>query len=193
MDPSIETHLLSICNALGAYETQQGVKVYVPGDEVVDCLKDIKRYLREEEGSRHRHIFLALGRWKTVEHHLLPLICSDLAPPRAVSLALELMVPLTWPVDFNTERVAEQLECLISIKCTCVTSTIFQKILKEIMVVLAKDYSLRTEREQASVQMMLTLIKNIIAIKPMHANTYSSAESHLKTTASVRIFFRIPS
>lgn len=41
-----KAHLLSVCSALGG---QVGGE-YVPGDEVVDCLKDLKRYLKDEDG-----------------------------------------------------------------------------------------------------------------------------------------------
>ena len=43
-----KAHLLSVCSALGGIDKRTGV--YVAGDEVLDCLKDLKRYLKDEEG-----------------------------------------------------------------------------------------------------------------------------------------------
>jgi hypothetical protein len=43
-----KAHLLSVCSALGGVDRRTGE--YVPGDEVMDCLKDLKRYLKDEDG-----------------------------------------------------------------------------------------------------------------------------------------------
>jgi hypothetical protein len=54
IDKEIEhfkAHLLSVCSALGRVDRRTGI--YVPGDEVLDCLKDIKRYLKDEDGQVH--------------------------------------------------------------------------------------------------------------------------------------------
>jgi hypothetical protein len=51
IDKEIEhfkAHLLSVCSALGGVDRRTGL--YVPGDEVMDCLKDLKRYLKDEDG-----------------------------------------------------------------------------------------------------------------------------------------------
>ncbi|KAJ3117463.1 Topoisomerase 1-associated factor 1 [Phlyctochytrium bullatum] len=84
MEALNEKYLLSICMALGGFEEREvnddgkaTVKqVYVPGDEVMECLKDLKRVLRKDDETEERAVFLTLGKWQILQNHLVPLLIS---------------------------------------------------------------------------------------------------------------------
>ena len=73
-------HLLSIVSALGGFEekeTEGGYeRVYVPGDEVIDCLRDLKKLLRADDGTSSRFSFRQLGHWKVLQKDLIPLLLT---------------------------------------------------------------------------------------------------------------------
>ncbi len=90
MDSYTESHLLSICTALG--ETSES-GTFIPGDEVKgtsipsiikviqpDCLRDLKTYLKQEDPSKHRPYSIQLGKWHTYENSLIPLAIATACP-----------------------------------------------------------------------------------------------------------------
>lgn len=74
-------HLLSIVSALGGFEereTEDGLKrVYVPGDEVIDCLRDLKKLLRADDATSSKVSFRHLGHWKVLQKDLIPLLLTN--------------------------------------------------------------------------------------------------------------------
>jgi hypothetical protein len=74
-------HLLSIVSALGGFEereTEAGFqRVYVPGDEVIDCLRDLKKILRADDVTSSKSSFRQLGHWKVLQKDLIPLLLTD--------------------------------------------------------------------------------------------------------------------
>ena len=74
-------HLLSIVSALGGFEereTEDGyARVYVPGDEVVDCLRDLKKLLRADDATTAKFSFRQLGHWKVLQKDLIPLLLTE--------------------------------------------------------------------------------------------------------------------
>lgn len=73
-------HLLSIVSALGGFEekqTENGFqRVYVPGDEVIDCLRDLKKLLRADDQTSSKFSFRQLGHWKVLQKDLIPLLLT---------------------------------------------------------------------------------------------------------------------
>jgi replication fork protection complex subunit Tof1/Swi1 len=74
-------HLLSIVSALGGFEeceTEHGFqRAYVAGDEVVDCLRDLKKILRADDATFAKASFRQLGHWKVLQKDLIPLLLTD--------------------------------------------------------------------------------------------------------------------
>ena len=74
-------HLLSIVSALGGFEdreTQDGFKrIYVPGDEAIDCLRDLKKLLRADDVTSSKFSFRQLGAWNVLQKDLIPLLLTQ--------------------------------------------------------------------------------------------------------------------
>jgi replication fork protection complex subunit Tof1/Swi1 len=81
-DDIFESHLLSICTALGGFEATSSKskdphrRTYVPGDEAMDCLRDLKRFLRLDEEAGRKATAHLLGKFKVLEKDLIPLLQS---------------------------------------------------------------------------------------------------------------------
>ncbi|KAJ3124613.1 Topoisomerase 1-associated factor 1 [Physocladia obscura] len=125
--------LLNICSALGGMEElEDGSIAYVAGDEVIECLGDIKKLLRAEaeaalattETPADLGVSAALGEWRIVGRDLLPLLRhanlrpitsnantiatkkTQSADARRAMLIVELLVPLTWATADDEPRAA---------------------------------------------------------------------------------------
>ncbi|OLY85728.1 Topoisomerase 1-associated factor 1 [Smittium mucronatum] len=69
--------VLSACTSLGGLEKDpknpdSGYK-YVPGYECIDCLKDLKRYIRIDEMGGERLVLKWLAQWKVFTRDLVPI------------------------------------------------------------------------------------------------------------------------
>jgi replication fork protection complex subunit Tof1/Swi1 len=96
-DALYQNHLLSVCNALGGYEGDS----YEPGDEAMDCLRDLKRFLRLDEEQKDRSTHNLLGKWKVAQTDLIPLLISSTKSEdfKLGMACVEVLVPLTWPLE----------------------------------------------------------------------------------------------
>jgi hypothetical protein len=56
---------------------------------MIACLKDLRRFLRTEDGSFDRPVFFAFGQWSVLSAHLLPLLgIPDLDPMVRLSICI---------------------------------------------------------------------------------------------------------
>ncbi|KAG0178562.1 Topoisomerase 1-associated factor 1 [Apophysomyces sp. BC1034] len=105
--------LLSTCTALGGYEeveTPDG-KIeykYAVGDEALACLKDLKRFIRHGTREPEKFTLFALAEFNLIEKDLVPLILTHAEQDspiaeRFVLACVELIVPMTWPLDRDSE------------------------------------------------------------------------------------------
>ena len=67
----------------------------------VDCLRDLKRFLRMDEEAKERITHVVLGRWKVVESDLIPLLIQSVEQQefRMAMSICEILIPLTWPLE----------------------------------------------------------------------------------------------
>lgn len=112
VDPQVATYVGALVGALGGRSTEDEDK-YLPGDDALGCLKDLKRWLRlYDERFNRLDVARFLAFSKTLTTDLLEIIAlwrddgtEDSYKSRLVLACLEILVPLTWPI----EKAAEQL------------------------------------------------------------------------------------
>ncbi|RKO96140.1 hypothetical protein CXG81DRAFT_8803, partial [Caulochytrium protostelioides] len=126
MDEQPQTHLLALCGAIGGYEKTRdgGHGIYVPGYQAAECLRDIKRYLRQDEQDKTRPVAQLLSEQDLVKQHVAPLLRvmrrqmdapqeeDRVIARKIVRACLEVLVPLTWPVDLTAASVLTQIQAL---------------------------------------------------------------------------------
>lgn len=170
LDPDMEAHLLSVCQAVGGYEVKEmyqttsaesGAKSstkmmekYVLGDEALECLRDIKRFLRHDDRTEGKCIMRMLGKWKFLLTDLVPIVsdhsnnirimeaASKCLTLRSVTLffVVEILVPLTWPVDIEETVYLEITRYMQSYKAVMTSAKFQQSVLNFFLRLLAKPY-----------------------------------------------------
>ncbi|KAL7748297.1 Topoisomerase 1-associated factor 1 [Sorochytrium milnesiophthora] len=196
----LESHILSVCSALGGTEdfvdtdsavsssSIEGAKLqrrYVLGDECIDCLRDLKRFLRYDEVNRDKIIAKLLGRWQILQKDLLPILAQHNENHLIATGVVELLVPLTWPFDElgNIKRDATLIEYLQDYKEAFINSSALHDVLRLMMRMLSTPFRQRSDRDTAILRLMLYLFRNLLAIPDPEA----SATSTLRTALRARM------
>ncbi|KND02940.1 uncharacterized protein SPPG_02019 [Spizellomyces punctatus DAOM BR117] len=188
------SHLLSICAALGGYEEKEVLgkdgqtvleKQYVMGDEALACLRDLKRLLRKEDAlSKERNIVRALGRWKILQTDLIPILMNAHAAnqDKIAQAVVQLFIPLTWPVDSTSADAAELLEIQRGYKEVFLKEGVLAAILEELLKPLSVNHRDRSDRDNGLIGLILTLFRNLLAIKDVQAAVTSTTEKYMQST-----------
>lgn len=178
------------------------VEQYVPGDDVAGCLRDLKRMLRDDEKSKNHQIFKWLGKWQILQKDLIPiLIYADKHDNNKLSLAvIELLIPLTWTFDYKTAGYVDILDYLRSYKEAFIQQPeIFNAIMKQMIIALTRIHSgmgtlnvksyMAKEyfRATSVVGLILTFIRNILAIKDIEAPITASTNHYFRSTLQERL------
>ncbi|KAJ1914004.1 Topoisomerase 1-associated factor 1 [Mycoemilia scoparia] len=159
--------VLSVCAALGGLErisipnpsdhdndsvvvdSQQNATklIYRLGEECLDCLKDLKRFIRRDEQSDDKLVLRWLGDWGILERDIVPIFvqsvkyienkADDLGNSidedlviyysRVAMMCIELFVFMTWSIDSASPNASLDLETNLALEETKLT---FTKILR---------------------------------------------------------------
>lgn len=111
LDPSDEEELLLIIAGMGLPQPaeEDGTVPYWRGEETSDCVSDLQRYLRRDDPysmATHR----ALGMWRTMQLHLIPLLRTCTEEASLVFNVLKLVVKLTMKPEQLGAKIAEHLK-----------------------------------------------------------------------------------
>ncbi|KAJ1549695.1 Topoisomerase 1-associated factor 1, partial [Nowakowskiella sp. JEL0078] len=206
-DPVFHNHLVQVVGAIGGYETSldaSSKKTFIIGDQCIECLRDLKRYLRRDDQTPHRTAFKLLGKLAVLQTALIPILVSKIEinnPQRGfeetknkiILGAIELMVPLTWPInEAEVESVALELEVLRQYKEAFLKDNVIEVIMSELISVLSTmETQVITEKETTKelgkIRLILSLFRNLLAIRDVKPRSSSSAEIYLRSTLQERI------
>ncbi|RUS31825.1 timeless protein-domain-containing protein [Jimgerdemannia flammicorona] len=204
MDPQYKAYILSVCSALGGFEEfedENGLlqSVYVMGDECLECLKDIKRCIRLDDNYPEKYILQALGEWQIFQKDLIPILLLNAegiqATEQRVALAcVEIFVPMTWPVEDkdlrdeeNSVHAATMVRLLRDYKDAFLAPGVLKAVLSVIANPLAVSQRDRTERDNTIIRLVLTLFRNLVAIKDPKASENLSGENNIRATMQERL------
>ncbi|KAJ1981533.1 Topoisomerase 1-associated factor 1 [Dimargaris verticillata] len=213
-----KSQVFSVCSALGGFEqialagrspvkattlpaptdATSGALQYVLGDECLDCLKDLKRYIRQDETNPAKHVLGWLGEWSILQRDLLPLLevtaarlladnatHTDVLTQRyshrmaAVCIsALELLVVMTWYVDKDERGEAPWFDrVLCGYKLAFATHPTVIAILLQLLVqALAIPAGHRSARDRIIVNGVLLIYRNLLEIPDPHVSITASGE-----------------
>jgi timeless len=176
----MDSAVLSLtCAGLGAAkEDDDGAVIgYVKSDHCLDNLKDLQRFLRRDDPQR-REVFKQVCRWKIASRDLVPIIENYQTDRNLVITAVKVLVFLTMPVEPSSEDVAQQIEYLWDLKAALtrnVAVTVIVSLLEDPLDRLER--TLFTEDDWKLVQLVLTLFRNILAIKEITLPQKASGEA----------------
>lgn len=107
---NIVDELLLVCGVIGTSVLldSDGVSQLVPVTDCLNWLQDLQRAVRRDD-DLYRPISLLLGKWKILQHKLLPLTVSCRYDTPMVLTVVKILVILTKPLSENTNRAGRMV------------------------------------------------------------------------------------
>ncbi|KAI9217399.1 timeless protein-domain-containing protein [Blastocladiella britannica] len=179
---ALHNHLLSLVQALGGNEDVIGpdgvtpTQQFVLGVEALDCLRDIKRFLRYDESHQEKLVQLKLGQLPLMQSALIPIILYHSANQPIFFAAVELLVPLTWPLSpdqLRTDLIRHQR----ATKHVIVELGVLELVFEQLLLLIATPFRERTERVNAMIRLILYFFRNLLAIPDMALGSAATSES----------------
>jgi replication fork protection complex subunit Tof1/Swi1 len=199
----LQEPIRSVVDALGGYE---GGK-YRLGDECYGCLKDLKKFWRQDDTDDDRTVARIFWETRVLPNDLVPILLETAGQglfedKRAIACA-DLLAAMTWPIDVAEELkeidevldnadYTQLLQSHLKYKAVLVRVDVMEALLGILLPSLAKSTKKRTQRDEQLVGVILYLIRNLAFIKDlpsdMHGSAdqaeYSSLQSRLVTVLS---------
>ncbi|KAL2887811.1 Topoisomerase 1-associated factor 1 [Ceratocystis lukuohia] len=207
----VDAHIKSLLSALGGFSPDAPSR-YVPGDSAVDCLRDIKRWLRLfDEKMNLLDVARCISTTTLVPVDLLHIIRNWLKAPKNSALkeklalaSFELLVLLTWPLDRDAETTTINHYTHIPAlqiahvnykdKLLDPSMSVLQGAVKIQLAAMAKDMRDRSTKDEGMIKMVLYLLRNIAQILPpvdlpqMHTKASEQRNAVIDQFASQKVF-----
>ncbi|KAJ2511110.1 Topoisomerase 1-associated factor 1 [Coemansia sp. RSA 2049] len=172
---------------------------YVPSEDCLSSLKDIKRYIQMDEQGEGKLVLEWLGNWNILESDIIPIFIHnakklmaaakskngdsewdhDIALKTAM-LCVELFVFTTWSMDSEPEDVkAKFIRILRSYKRAFANSEAVSSLLS-VAVMFARK-SANTEKEAMLIKGILYVFRNILAIPDPFVSPSSSGIAQIES------------
>ncbi|KAI4207594.1 MAG: hypothetical protein LQ348_000539 [Seirophora lacunosa] len=182
VDPEVRAYVCSLVSALGGTGTDEDGR-YVLGDDALACLKDLKRWLKlYDEKANRLDVARCLAEANLVEGDLLEILgawpeeaTGDRVKAKIALACLELLVPLTWPIEksdtqltVNHHRHIPYIQLAqTSYKRAMLESqskTILRTAVRIGLPSIAIPMSDRTARDEGIIKIILYLFRNLSII-----------------------------
>ncbi|KAH1997455.1 Topoisomerase 1-associated factor 1 [Aspergillus fumigatus] len=205
VDPDVRAHVYSLVTALGGFNGESADR-YVLGDDALACLRDIKRWLKlyDEKHSR-MDVARCLGEANLVNGDLLPILTlwstsgqKSKHMSRIALACLELLVPLTWPLEVHSEMTVnhhrhtpylQQAQVLYKRGILSHGSgSILRTIIRIGLPSMAVPRSERTTRDEGILKLMLYFLRNIAVISPNARLAAEGDEEETSRSATINAF-----
>jgi replication fork protection complex subunit Tof1/Swi1 len=177
--------------------------VYRLGDQVLGCLKDLKKLWRKDDTDDERTIARIFWDVRVLPNDLVPILLATagkglVEDSRAIVCA-DLMTAMTWPIDLAEElkELDEELDkgtdytqltlSHLNYKAALLRPGVIQALLGIVLPPLAKSPKERKERDGQIVNVVLHLVRNLAFIKDVPANSLLSADNVEYSTLQTRL------
>lgn len=184
LDPIIRR----VVDALGGLEDG----VYRMGDEVMGCLRDLKKLWRLDDSDDERTVARIFWETRVLSNDLIPILLATagkglVEDKRAIACA-DLMTAMTWPVDMAEElkeldhardKGTDYTELTFShlnYKAALLKPGVMQALFGIMLPPLSKPVKERNERDGQVVNVILHLIRNLAFIKDLPVNLHLSGD-----------------
>ncbi|KAK4104731.1 topoisomerase 1-associated factor 1 [Parathielavia hyrcaniae] len=204
--PQVRAHINSLVSALGGYSIDDdgGYKL---GDDALEVLRDLKRWIRfHDEKTNRMDVARCLAEANIVGSDLLHILAmwspndSGSKYRAKVALAcLEVMVPLTWPIEkdheamtLNHHRNIPVLQLAqLGYKRAILnfdTAPILSTAIRSALPSMALSSGDRSARDQGIIKLVLYFLRNIAVIAPSPGIKYSGDETQVSRSTLVDAF-----
>ncbi|EXJ85662.1 replication fork protection complex subunit Tof1/Swi1 [Capronia coronata CBS 617.96] len=203
--PEVRAYVYSLVNALGGSSTDDDGQ-YVLGDDALACLRDLKRWLKlYDEKNNKLDVARCLAEAKLVGGDLIPILASwpddgkeNKSKARVALACLELLVPLTWPLENGGEMTVnhhrhtpyiQQAQVLYKAAILgCDTSKILRQVIRIGLPSIAVARDERTSRDEGILKLMLYFFRNVAVIRQIPNLPSQGFESEVSRSATIEAF-----
>ncbi|GAA5831127.1 hypothetical protein JCM3766R1_006246 [Sporobolomyces carnicolor] len=205
----------SICSALGGFEEflDEDGEVYTAyslGDQVVGCLKDLKRFWRMDEKDDDRTVARIFHEVGVLKNDLLPILSTTLgtgAKGDRIALAcVELIGAMTWPINVAEELKDAQIlgelkqsvdyttliDAQLSYKSAILRSGSLRQIMRILANSLEKSRRDRTQKDENVISLVLHTFRNLAAIQD-RVSTSTSADAIEQSSLQSELIIQLES
>ncbi|KAI9846793.1 MAG: Topoisomerase 1-associated factor 1 [Sclerophora amabilis] len=206
VDPEVQAYINSLVSALGGTGADENGE-YVLGDDALGCLKDLKRWLKlYDEKTNRLDVSRCLAEANIVNGDLLPILASwpedateDRVKSKIALACLELLVPLTWPIEksdleitVNHHRHIPYLRLAqVSYKRGILnhdTAKLLRAAVRIALPSMAKPLSERSSREEGIIRLSLYYLRNVAMISTFPAAHNDGDENEVSRSATIEAF-----
>ncbi|KAJ5708085.1 hypothetical protein N7488_007886 [Penicillium malachiteum] len=205
VDPDVRGYVYSLVTALGGFNGEDADR-YVLGDDALACLRDIKRWLKlYDEKNNRMDVARCLGEANLVNGDLFPILSvwwtsgqKNKHMTRIALACLELLVPLTWPVEFHSQMTVNHHRHTPYIQQAQVqykrgalkhgNSDLLRAIIRIALPSMAMPRSERESRDEGILKLMLYFMRNIAIISPNARLAADGEEEETSRSATIDAF-----
>ena len=180
--------LLAICTGIGVTEEEifpdgSSRKIITKGDDCEECIHDLQRYLRRDDGTKSMHRFLGSAGLGVLQNKLLPLITTyHLSDKRLVFSVTKVLVMMTMPPEENGVMQKAEMRDMIKYKEAFLSQDVLGIFVSMLEEPLSHDGFDRTEDDNMLIELLLTLFRNLLHVPNAEYSNTSSGEhlTHLQ-------------
>ncbi|KAK0626719.1 timeless protein-domain-containing protein [Immersiella caudata] len=205
--PEVRAHISSLVSALGGLSVDDEEGAYKLGDDALEVLRDLKRWIRfYDEKTNRMDVARCLAEANLVGNDLLQILAtwpaneSDSIYKFKIALAcFEVMVPLTWPIERDRETMTvnhhrhlpvlqlAQLgykRAILNFDAAPILGTAVRVALPS----MAMPIGDRAPRDQGIIKLILYFIRNVAMIGPPPGIKLDGDESQISRSALIDAF-----
>ncbi|OAX85602.1 hypothetical protein ACJ72_00016 [Emergomyces africanus] len=205
VDPEVRAYVYSLITALGGSGSSDTGK-YALGDDALACLRDIKRWLKfYDEKANRMDVARCLAEANLVNRDLIPILAlwgddvQDDKYKSRISLAcLELLVPLTWPLEVHSLMTVNHHRHTPYLQHSQVlykrgilghdTTAILRTVIRIALPSMTTPRSDRSSRDEGILKLMLYLFRNLAIITPSPRLATAGDEEEASKSATINAF-----
>ncbi|ATY60347.1 drug resistance [Cordyceps militaris] len=204
--PEVRAHITSLISALGGISTDEEGQ-YQLGDDALEVLRDIKRWIRfYDEKTNRMDVARCVYEGNLVLGDLIPIIAKwpeesmdNKFKSRIVLSCFEVMVPLTWPIDQDKEKMTVNHHRHVPIlelaqlqyKSAIINfdgARILHSAIRSALPSMAVPIGDRTPRDQGVIKLILFLLRNMAMIAPSPGVKFDGDEGHISRSTTIDAF-----
>ena len=211
----LKAHIAVLVSALGGIDHTSEIvpPPYKLGHDALACLKDIKRWIRAVDERQHNYeVALACAESGLVQNDLIIILCqwdsqmqnkkqktdtmvrNKTAMEKIMLSCLEILVLLTWPMEFGTNLSENQKLLFAQVRkiqvlhkkhiLTYNDGQVLKAVIRLALPVIAKPRIDREPRDNQILRLVLYFARNLLAIEPENDSISTKTNNKRATPSS---------
>ncbi|TGO50351.1 hypothetical protein BCON_0185g00020 [Botryotinia convoluta] len=205
VDPEVRAYVNSLVTALGGSGADEDGR-YILGDDALACLRDLKKWLKlYDEKANRLDVARCLAESNLVGGDLLQILAAwpenatdDRLKSKIALACMELLVPLTWPLEKNKEMTVNHHRHIPYLEIAQVGykrsilgfdgARILNTAVRCALPAMAVDIGDRSTRDEGIIKLILYFLRNIAMIAPPPNGQYEGDETEISRSATIDAF-----